>query len=178
MIRTRKWFSLIAVALAVIIADQITKALVVANLALYQSWAPVDSLRQLFTVTRVHNTGAAFGLFPDGGAFFALVAVIVVGIVIYFYRTMPDEMPLIGIALGLQLGGAMGNLIDRLRQGYVVDFFDFKFWPVFNIADSGIVVGTLSLLVLMWWQERRAAQKNQDGPPANPPGEENPSSVA
>ncbi len=178
MIRTRKWFSLIAVALAVIVADQVTKALVVANLVLYESWAPVDSLRHLFTVTRVHNTGAAFGLFPDGGAFFALVAVIVVGIVIYFYRTMPDEMPLIGIALGLQLGGAMGNLIDRLRQGYVVDFLDFKFWPVFNIADSGIVVGTLSLLALMWWQERRAARKNQDGPPTNPPPEEKPSSVS
>lgn len=179
MIRIRKWFSLLAIAIGIVVADQISKALVVANLALYEAWAPVESLRHLFTVTRVHNTGAAFGLFPDGGAFFALVALIVVGIVIYFYRTLPaHEMPLIGIALGLQLGGALGNLIDRLRQGYVVDFLDFKFWPVFNIADGAIVVGTLSLLVLMWWQERRAAQEKQDGPPTPPPPEEKPSSVA
>lgn len=173
--RSKKWLYLLVVALVVLIADQITKALVVANLDLYEQWAPVESLRPYFTFTYVQNTGAAFGIFPNGGVFFTLVAFIVVGVIIYFYRELPSAGWLIRFALGLQLGGALGNLVDRLRLGYVVDFFDFKFWPVFNIADSGIVVGVFLLLVMTWWEERREAQANrQDTPTAAPHEDDTP----
>lgn len=165
----KKWLPLIGIASLIVLVDQVTKALVVANLDLYEQWAPVESLRHLFTFTYVQNTGAAFGLFQDGGALFAVIALVVVGLIVYFYRELPDAAPLVRSALGLQLGGAMGNLIDRLTRGYVVDFFDFKFWPVFNIADSAIVVGVISLVVLMWLADRRAAKaaENADDEPSS-----------
>lgn len=184
MKQRRKWLLLLAVTVLVILADQISKALVVANLALYEEWAPIESLRSIFTFTYVQNTGAAFGILPDGGAFFVIVALIVIGIILYFYRQLPDSLPLIRVALGLQLGGALGNLLDRVRLGYVVDFFDFKFWPVFNIADSCVVVGAIALVILMWWDERRAAkaealkaaaESSASGSP--PPSEEEPTSI-
>jgi signal peptidase II len=170
--RNQNWLYLIGIALIVIVADQITKALVVANLALYEQWAPVEALRPYFTFTYVQNTGAAFGLFPDGGVFFTLIAFFVIGIIFYIYRELPEHGWPIRLALGLQLGGAVGNLIDRIRLGYVVDFFDFKFWPVFNIADSGIVVGVISLLVLMWWEERRAARQEAEAKATGSPSNE------
>jgi len=171
--RWTQWVFLVAVALAVIALDQISKALVVASLDLYEQWAPVEALRPYFTFTYVRNTGAAFGILQDGNMLLALVAFVVVGMILYFYRQMPHQSRAIRLALGLQLGGASGNLIDRLRQGYVVDFFDFKIWPVFNVADSSIVVGVCLLLLAMWWEERRAGKPQ---PPA-PPVEDKPSSA-
>jgi signal peptidase II len=186
MKQRRNWLLLLVVTLIVILADQISKALVVANLSLYEEWAPIESLRSVFTFTYVQNTGAAFGILPDGGAFFVIVALIVIGIILYFYRQLPDSTPLIRVALGLQLGGALGNLLDRVRLGYVVDFFDFKFWPVFNIADSCVVVGAIALVILMWWDERRTAKaealkaaSDAEHPPSGspPPSEEEPTSI-
>ncbi|MBN2471354.1 MAG: signal peptidase II [Anaerolineae bacterium] len=159
---------LLAIAAAVILLDQLTKALVVANLGLHEQFAPVEALRPYFTFTYVRNTGAAFGLFPSGGMIFIVVALVVTVMIVYFYRTIPDQTPLMRAALGLQLGGAWGNLIDRLRLGYVVDFLDFKFWPVFNVADSAIVVGVLVLLAAMWWQERQAARAGDDDTSPSP----------
>ena len=172
-----KWLLLAGVTALVLILDQVTKALVLANLTLYESWMPIEALRPYFTITYVQNTGAAFGILPNGGIVFPIVAAIVVGIIIYFYRTLPGRAPLIRIALGMQLGGALGNLIDRLRLGFVVDFFDFKFWPVFNVADSALVVGVIALIILMWWDERQAARAaaaeqaaTQDGAPPSSSG--------
>ena len=179
----RKWLLLLVVTAVVIAADQISKALVVANLSLYEEWAPIPALRSFFTITYVQNTGAAFGILPDGGAFFVIVALIVIGIILYFYRQLPDSLPLIRVALGLQLGGALGNLLDRVRLGYVVDFFDFKFWPVFNIADSCVVVGAIALVLLMWWDERRTARAEAlkaetDAQNDPPPSEEEHTSIS
>lgn len=164
--RETRWLFLAGVALVVAVIDQVTKALIVANLTLYEQVAPVEALRPFFTFTYVQNTGAAFGIFPAGGVFFLFVAAIVIGLIIYFYLTMPDQNWLIRTALGLQLGGAIGNLIDRVRLGYVVDFFDFKFWPVFNIADSALVVGAVLLLAAMWWQDRQAARQDAEETPS------------
>ena len=80
--------------------------------------------------------------------------------IILYYRHLPDGQRLARIALGLQLGGAVGNLVDRLRQGFVVDFIDLNFWPlhdwpVFNLADGSIVAGVTLLALLMLWEERR-----------------------
>lgn len=148
--RSMKWPYLVGIAFVVVLFDQITKAIVVANLDLYETWMPIEALAPYFNFIHIRNTGAAFGIFPDGGLFFTVVAFVVIGVIVYFYRELPDHSLLIRTALGFQLGGALGNLIDRLRQGYVVDFFNVKIWPVFNIADSAIVVGVLLLIFLLW----------------------------
>ncbi len=156
-----QWVFLLVISGLVIVADQISKAYVVAHLALYDSWMPLHSLASVFRFTHVRNTGAAFGIFPEGGAIFLIVAVIVSAVIIYFYWQIPKGAWLARLALGLQLGGALGNVVDRVRLGYVVDFFHVELWPVFNVADSCIVIGVVLLALEVMreeWQERRAAQ--------------------
>jgi signal peptidase II len=134
------------VALLVLVADQISKYLVLSNLAPGQSWNPITSLAPWVSITHVTNTGAAFGLFQDQGPLFVVIAMIVVAAIIFYYRQLPAGQWWIKASLGLQLGGALGNLLDRLRLDYkVIDFIDFKIWPVFNLADSAIVLGVAVL---------------------------------
>jgi signal peptidase II len=132
----------------VVVADQLTKRLAEDRLRGQRSVPVLDDIVRL---TYVENRGAAFGLLQDQTAFFVLVGILVIGVIAASYRYLPRSGFLLHLALGLQLGGAIGNLIDRIRQGYVVDFVDFGYrsnwWPVFNIADSAIVVG-VALLAL------------------------------
>jgi signal peptidase II len=155
-----------AVAALVVLADQFTKHLVMTWLAEGQSRDVVPWLTPIFRVTHVTNTGAVFGLFRGWGDFFMIIAVVVIVAIIVYYYQIPDGQRLVRLALGLQLGGAIGNLVDRLRQGSVVDFIDLNFWPlrewpVFNLADSSLVAGTTLLAVLMIWEERRALKRQQ-----------------
>ena len=129
-------------ALLVVAADQLSKIWVRSNLAVGQSLPETGILR----LTHVRNTGAAFGLFQ--GQSFPLTTVAIVGVVILLlyalviYRRFPSIDSTLGkVALGLVLGGTIGNLIDRLRLGYVTDFIDVGIWPPFNVADSAITVG-------------------------------------
>jgi signal peptidase II len=145
----------------ILLADQISKSLVARWLGEGQSWDAAPWLAPIFSITRVTNTGAAFGMFPGLNSLFIVVNVIViVAILIYHYRYLPDGQALVRIALSLQLGGAVGNLVDRVRQGFVLDFLDLNFWPlrswpIFNVADSCIVTGVVVLTLLMLWEERR-----------------------
>jgi signal peptidase II len=135
---------LAVVALLVFCADQITKAIVTRTLAHGNVVVILGGAAQL---EYARNTGAAFSLFRAGGALFAVIAIVVsAGILVYYRRTSGSPF-LVRLALGGILGGALGNLVDRVRLGYVVDFIDFRWWPVFNVADSCIVVGVV-LLVL------------------------------
>jgi len=148
----------------VLLADQVVKHVVMAWLEEGQSWDVVPWLAPIFHITHVTNTGAAFGLFPQWGDFFIVVASIVLVVILIYSRHLPAGSVLARGALGLQLGGALGNLVDRLRRGCVVDFIDLNFWPlhnwpVFNLADSSIVAGVALLALLMAWEERR----EQDG---------------
>jgi signal peptidase II len=140
-----RWGVFLGIAALVFLADRITKYLVTTRLAVGEMWNPIPLLRPFFTVTHVTNTGAAFGLFREFGLFFAVVAVVVVVGIIAFYRFLPPGEVLLNVSLGLQLGGALGNLVDRLLLGSVVDFLDFKLWPVFNVADMAIVSGVAIL---------------------------------
>jgi len=142
-----KWLWLSGVAL---ILDQISKIWIDMNMSLYQS-IPVFSG---FSLTYAHNYGAAFSFLSDAGGwqrwFFAvLAAVISAGLVVYLRQLKPNET-LLAVALSLILGGAVGNLIDRVLYGYVIDFLDVYYksyhWPVFNIADSAITVGVAFIL--------------------------------
>ena len=142
----------------VLAADQLSKLWVVQNLP---EQVPVDIfpwLHPVFSLTYLNNTGVAFGLFPQFGDFFTILAAVVVVAIIFFYRTLDGNDWLTQLALGLQVGGALGNLVDRLCRGSVVDFIDVNFWPlqkwpVFNLADSAIVVGVALLLLHTWQQE-------------------------
>ena len=91
------------------------------------------------------NKGAAFGLLANETLLFVLIALVISGVLVAYVRFLPANRPWLRLSLGLQLGGALGNLLDRLRQGYVVDFIAVKAWPVFNIADACVVVGVLIL---------------------------------
>ncbi len=140
----------LGLAVLVVVLDQLTKRL--AEEKLERSGVrsvPLPFVGDYFRFTYVENRGAAFGLLQDQTAFFVFVGVLVIGVIVASYRYLPRSGFRLHLALGLQLGGAIGNLIDRVRQGYVVDFVDFGYhsnwWPVFNVADSAIVLGVALL---------------------------------
>jgi signal peptidase II len=158
----RHWLFLIGVAALAIAADQATKAYVVARLDRGESWVPFDFLESIFRITHVRNSGAAFGIFPGRGQAFLVIAAIIVLVILYFYRQLPSGTWLVRTALGLQLGGALGNVIDRLRLDFaVIDFLHVRYFPVFNVADICIVVGVGLLAIVMladeWRQQRQTA---------------------
>ena len=133
------------VMLAALLADQLSKALVL--LTMYPGQSIPES--GIFRLTYVKNTGSAFGLFPNQTLFLIFASFVGIAILLVFYRIHRVSGPILRISLGLQLGGAIGNLMDRLRLGYVVDFLDVGAWPVFNLADSAIVVGLVGLMITM-----------------------------
>jgi len=112
---------------------------------------PLDSIPiipGIFHLTYIQNKGAAFGIFQDRILFFVLVTILVLAILIWVQHRYALPNPFLRSSLGLIMGGAVGNLWDRMLYGYVVDMFDFRVWPVFNLADSAIVVG---VAVLGWY---------------------------
>ena len=152
-----RWI-LIGCAVVVLALDQITKAWVVANLPLYTPVDLADWLDPILSFTWVKNTGVAFGLFPQLGVFFGVLQALVILGILYYQRTLPPDEIWLHVSLGLVVGGALGNLLDRITRGYVVDFFDVNFWPlhgwpVFNIADSAIVVGVTILFIDSFFEE-------------------------
>ena len=127
-----------------LIADQLSKFIIVNNLYIGESIPREGLLR----VTYVMNSGSAFSVFSGHPAFFVFASVVAISVLLIFYSYQSINGPWLKISLGLQIGGAIGNLIDRIRFGAVVDFIDFGWWPVFNLADSFIVVG-LSILTFI-----------------------------
>jgi signal peptidase II len=139
---------LLLTALGILVADQVTKALVVANVGLGERVRVVGDFIQIW---HAENSGAAFSLFPGGSIVFLVVSVLSLGMVAYFHRSLRARAWWVHLVLGIVLGGTLGNFIDRLRQGYVTDWASVGFgdlrWPTFNVADSSIVVG-IGVLVL------------------------------
>ena len=140
----------------VLLLDQLSKYLVETRIPLYSYWAPIPGLENVIRFTHTANSGAVFGLFQGTGMFFAVLAVIVAGAIIYFNVTLPGGQWLLRLALGLQLGGALGNLVDRLRQGHVTDFIDIGPWYIFNVADMAIVGGVILFGIVLIRDERQA----------------------
>ena len=144
------------VAVVVFVLDRVTKIAVESTLAV---GASVDVLGEWVRTSHVTNSGAAFGLLPERTTFLSILSVAAVFAIVFHYRRLAADSRLIAVTLGMQLGGAFGNLVDRIRQGYVVDFVDvgipggLRFWS-FNVADSSIVVGIIGVTVLLWFQER------------------------
>ena len=153
---------LILVAVAVFIADQVTKYIVKANLDLYESWPREGLVR----ITYGTNSGTAFGLFPDQTLVLIVTSLLAIGFIYYFYRSHALPSPILRLAIGLQLGGAFGNLVDRVRLGSVVDFIDIGWWPIFNIADSSIVTGIGLLALIIFFTPREPGTTEDPPPPA------------
>ena len=152
-----------AIAGLTLVLDRISKWAVMDSLRPGESWNPVAALERWVSLTYVTNTGVAFGLFPDHGAVFMVIAVVVIAAIIFYYRYLPGDQWLVQASLGLQLGGALGNLVDRLRYGHVIDFIDFKVWPVFNLADTAIVVA-VSVLAWHLWRDESLGVKGSEVP--------------
>ncbi len=150
-----EWGVLFGIAGLVIGLDQLTKWLIVKNIGYLDTWVPIPAIDSLFDLTHTRNTGAAFGMAQDFGNVFLLIAVIVVTAIIYYYRQLPEKLWLMRVALGLQMGGAVGNALDRIMHGYVVDFLHVHHFPIFNVADSSIVVGVGLLIITMWIYEKQ-----------------------
>jgi signal peptidase II len=147
------------VSLAVLVADQVTKQMVIRAFDLYDR----VSVLPLLDLMRLHNTGAAFSFLADASGwqtwFFAAVAAVVSLGILWWFRQLPRGLVAVPLGLTLVLGGAIGNLVDRLMYGYVVDFIlvHYESWsyPAFNVADSAITCGVILLLLDSFWLERR-----------------------
>lgn len=155
------------------VLDQATKIAIDANLT-YADRVPI--IEGFFYLTHVRNTGAAFGLFSDAPqvwrlSFFISVSLIAVGIIISFFRQLSPGDRLAALALGLILGGALGNLVDRIFRQEVVDFLHFRLWrayswPDFNVADSAIVVGVALLVLELLASEGEQRAPTKTGEPS------------
>ena len=139
--------------------DQIVKAIVVRNLYLHES---ISVLPGILTITRIHNSGIAFGLFPGMPDIFMVVTLVSMLAVLYFYLSVSPRGFLLTIGCGLIMGGALGNLIDRFRLKYVVDFVYFSFWPAFNVADSAVTIGVALLMITFFRGEKGVGQDASD----------------
>lgn len=155
------------VALVTLVLDQVSKAWIVGHIALGESRELASWLTPILSLTHITNTGAVFGLFQGMSDLFSIVAIIVIGLILLYYRHFSKEPKVLHVALGLQVGGALGNLVDRLVRGAVVDFIDLNFWPlhhwpIFNLADTCIVVGVVMLLFLILTDRERPAPAREN----------------
>ncbi len=151
----RLYSLLFSIAAIIIILDQVTKALVRENLVLWSGvWAPWDWMLPYARIINIPNTGVAFGMFQNKGWIFTILSSLVSLLIIIYYPRVPHNDWSLRIAMGLQLGGAVGNLIDRITIGHVTDFISVGNFAVFNIADASITVGVAVLILGVWLQER------------------------
>ncbi|MQC26339.1 MAG: signal peptidase II [Chloroflexi bacterium] len=147
------YLTLFAVAGLSIWLDEWSQFWVRDNLAFGETLTPWPWLAPYARLVHWGNDGAAFGLFKGsgGGNFFALLAIVVAALIIYYFPRIDSGQWLLRVAMGLQLGGALGNLLDRLTLGYVTDFISVGNFPVFNVADASITVGVGLLLLFTWF---------------------------
>jgi len=146
----------------VVVLDQVTKHL------FWRIGQNHEIIPGYFNITLVKNAGAAFGMFQGARVFFVTASAIAVGLIIYLGLRLPKAQGTRRILLGLILGGAVGNLIDRVASGEVIDFLQIGFaghyWPVFNIADAGVTIGAV-LLILYAMRSQRALAPVSATPP-------------
>jgi len=135
-------FSIIAI---VVFLDQLTKYFIKTAKPSF----PI--IKNIFHITYATNTGAGFGILKNGTWFIILISFILLALFIYYYKKLPKQK-YVQTNIALIIGGVIGNLIDRLSYGYVIDFLDFRIWPIFNIADSAITIGAI-LLIIYYWKE-------------------------
>lgn len=161
----RDYAFLLTIASVIVFLDQWTKYLVRTNIQYSDMWSPWPWLMPYARIVHWQNTGAAFGMFQNLSLVFTILAIVVSIAIIYYFPRIPRSDWLIRLALSLQLGGALGNLVDRLTRGVVTDFISVGNFAVFNIADASVFVGVILLILGMWIQER---EKQPADPRASP----------
>jgi signal peptidase II len=136
--KSNPYIKVIVFIVLLVILDQVTKYLIRNNFDVNES---VPIISNIIHITYVQNTGVSFGMLKGFNQYFIWISLIVLGIILYNYDAMPH------VVLVLILTGIIGNAIDRIALGYVVDFIDFRIWPIFNVADSCISLGVLSFII-------------------------------
>ena len=159
LIMRQRYRLLIVATLVVLVGDQWTKWYIDHTMALHQSRTVIENF---FNITYVHNSGAAFGILAESDLRLPLlsgIALIACGLIGWMFRKLPPTAVWQRFGLALVFSGALGNLIDRIRLGVVIDFLDVHWyhhhWPAFNVADSAITVGVALLLIDLWLEEKR-----------------------
>lgn len=141
----------------IVIIDQLSKYYIESHMTLGMS---IPVINNIFHITYILNPGAAFGILEHKTVFFICIALIILIIAIYLYSRIPTKYRLMRFGIGLLLGGAIGNMIDRIKTGYVIDFFDFRIWPVFNVADIAIVCGVSLVVYTLLFLSENEDEKN------------------
>ncbi len=150
---------LIPITSIIIGLDQWTKSIIRSNLGFGEIWVPWDWIAPYARIVHWYNTGVAFGMFQDRNLIFAMLSLVVSAALIIFYPKLTQKDWFLRIAVGMQVGGSLGNLVDRLTIGHVTDFISVGNFPVFNIADASITMGVGVMLVGLWLDEKR--EKNE-----------------
>jgi len=144
----KKTYRIILLSAAIVFfLDRFTKYLVLSKFSLNES-LPV--IANIFHLTFVTNTGSAFGLFRSLSFLLTLFSFVVLSFAVYYTTKIKEQEKWMQFAIGLLIGGTLGNLVDRIGYGHVIDFLDFRIWPVFNVADSAITVSVIILVMLVW----------------------------
>lgn len=164
----RDYLPLFLIAGSIILLDQATKILIRQNLALQETWVPWAWLAPYARIVHWYNTGVAFGMFQQGNLIFTVLSAIVSACILVVYPRIPREEKVLRLATCMMLGGAVGNLIDRLTIGHVTDFISIGNFAVFNVADASITCGVGVLLLGVWLQERRARKQTGQDDPSSP----------
>jgi signal peptidase II len=153
-VRARAWARAAAVLVVVVVLDQATKALVRGGIDVGEE----DSVLPGVSLVHVHNSGVAFGAFAGGGLIVVVLVTVALAALLFYFVTHVDK-PLIWLPTGMLLGGSVGNIIDRVRDGWVTDFVKLPAWPAFNVADVSITFG---VLVLLWVIEQDSDERRAD----------------
>jgi signal peptidase II len=166
-------FLALLTAALVVVLDQAVKYIVLTSLPLGAAWSPLPGASPLFQIAHTANTGVAFGLFKDLGVVFIIVPLLISGAIVYYVLRLNEDQKFMAVALGLTLGGALGNVIDRMRIGYVIDYFDIgvgAFRNASNFADWSIVLGVILLGVATVREDRkhRQTKAREETPQSNP----------
>ena len=156
----KNYWIFILIAGTLIVLDQWTKSLVRSNLAMGEIWVPWIWMAPYARVVHWYNTGVAFGMFQDHGILFKILNSLIAGFILIFFPRLSENDWFLKIALSMQFGGAVGNLIDRFTLGHVTDFISVGNFAVFNVADASVSVGVAVMIIGLWIQEKK--EKNRE----------------
>jgi signal peptidase II len=154
----KEYLFLFPVSGTIILLDQITKAIVRSTLLQGEVWSPWPWLMPYARIVHWYNTGVAFGLLQGQNLIFTILAVIIAAAIVYYFPKFSEEDWPLRLALALQFGGAIGNLIDRITLGHVTDFISVGNFAVFNIADASITIGVGVMILGIWWKDKQESK--------------------
>lgn len=157
----QQWLRPLLIGVLVLAADQISKLWVVAVLGPEPYRQAIPLIGDWFRLVYAHNTGIAFSLFQGTPRLFIVTSLLISAGIVYVYWTrLPRQLPVVQVSIGLIVAGALGNVVDRIRLGYVIDFIQVGWWPVFNLADSAICVG--AVLLALFASRNEASQRRSE----------------